>query len=34
VDFGNLTSVTVLNVSYGGVGELELDLKRDLSFVS
>lgn len=34
MDFGNLTSVTVLNVSYGGVGELELDLKRDLSFVA
>ncbi len=34
VDLGNLTSVTVLSVSYGGVGELELDFKRDLSFVA
>lgn len=34
VDLGNLTSVCVFNVSYGGVGELELDLKRDLSFVA
>ncbi|WP_456469246.1 ribbon-helix-helix domain-containing protein [Archaeoglobus sp.] len=34
VDLGNLTSVTVLSVSYGGVGELELDFKKDLSFVA
>ncbi len=34
VDLGNLTSVCVLNVSYGGVGELEFDVKRDLSFVA
>jgi len=34
VDLGNLTSVTVLNVSYGGVGELEMDVKKDLGFVA
>ncbi|WP_086975995.1 ribbon-helix-helix domain-containing protein [Archaeoglobus fulgidus] len=34
VDLGNLTSVSVLSVSYGGVGELELDFRRDLGFVA
>lgn len=34
VDLGNLTSVCVMNVSYGGVGELELDSKREISFVA
>ncbi len=34
IDLGNLTSVSVLSVSYGGVGELELDFKRDLEFVA
>ncbi len=34
VDLGNLTSVTVFTVSYGGVGEEELDFKRDLRLVA
>ncbi len=34
VDLGNLTSVTVMSVSYGGVGELDGDSKRELSFVA
>lgn len=34
VDLGNLTSVSVLSVSYGGVGELELDFKRNIEFVA
>jgi len=34
VDLGNLTSVTILSVSYGGVGEKELDFRRDLHVVA
>ncbi len=34
VDLGNLISVTVISVSYGGVGELYGDLKRKLDLVA
>ncbi len=34
IDLGNLTSVTVMSVSYGGVGELDGDLRKELSFVA
>ncbi len=34
LDLGNFISVAVLNVSYAGVGEKEMDEKKDLSLVS
>jgi hypothetical protein len=34
VDLGNLTSITVLSVSYGGVGEKKLDTNFNLDFVA
>ncbi len=34
VDLGNLTSVTVITVSYGGVGEKDRDFRRSLELVA